>query len=275
VPTLSGEHREPWYAAARRLLEGVDRLVFPPPAHCLVCGREGPFPAHICASCLMGWRRELEHSCPCCGRPSGPSGSHAPWGRASLAGPFSARAAGSSRPAGLCRECGSYPAPWDKVRPVGLYRGALRELICRFKYGGERWLGAPLGEIMAGVGLATLARPDFLVPVPLGAGRYRQRGFNQAEDLARVAGRRWRVPVVRALARRRPGRRQAGLDRASRWENLAGVFEPLLDLRGATITVVDDVMTTGATLANCAWALLQAGAGRVDGLVLATVPGEG
>ncbi|MDI6824280.1 MAG: ComF family protein [Bacillota bacterium] len=158
---------------------------------------------------------------------------------------------------------------------MGVYHGALRELIRRFKYGGERWLGHPLGELMAGVGLVTLHRPDLLVPVPLAAGRYRQRGFNQAEELARVVGGRWRVPVVNALGRRRAAKQQAGLGRAARWENLRGAFVPLMDLRGATITVIDDVFTTGATLANCTVALLQAGAVRVDGLVLATVPGDG
>ena len=230
---------------ARCLLEGLDRLVFPPPARCPVCGRDAFWPTYVCPSCLREWRRELQGSCPRCGRP----------------------AAGRSR----C-QCESAPVPWQRVRAAGVYRGVLRELICRFKYGGERWLGAPLGEILAGVGLVTLPRPDYLVPVPLTAGRYRQRGFNQAEDLARVVGRRWHVPVARGLGRRRAGRRQAGLDRAARWDNLAGVFVPLLDFRGATIILVDDVMTTGATLAYCGAALRQAGAARVDGLVLATVP---
>ncbi|MDI6894282.1 MAG: ComF family protein [Bacillota bacterium] len=231
----------------RYVLEGIDRLVFPLPGGCPVCGREGIFPTYVCTSCLREWRRELQRSCPRCGRPGA---------------------------GGLCPECEHGTVPWGRVRPAGVYRGALRELICRFKYGGERWLGAPLGEIVAGVGLATLPRPDSVVPVPLTAGRYRQRGFNQAEDLARAVGRHWHVPVIRALGRRRTGRRQAGLNRAARWENLAGTFVPLLDLRGATIILVDDVMTTGATLAYCTLALRQAGAARVDGLVLATVPGD-
>lgn len=226
----------PWAAPVRWFLEGLDRLLFPLPVHCLACGREAPgqapFPGGICPACLSAWRLEVA-------------------------------------------QCPSWPAPWGRVRPVGVYHGALRELIRRFKYGGERWLGHPLGELMAGVGLVTLHRPDLLVPVPLAAGRYRQRGFNQAEELARVVGGRWRVPVVNALGRRRAAKQQAGLGRAARWENLRGAFVPLMDLRGATITVIDDVFTTGATLANCTVALLQAGAVRVDGLVLATVPGDG
>lgn len=127
---------------------------------------------------------------------------------------------------------------------------------------------------MAQVALVTLPRPHLLVPVPLAAGRHRWRGFNQAQELARVVGRWWRVPVARALARR-PAPPQAGLDRAARRHNVTGLFTPLMDLRGATITVIDDVFTTGATLANCAWALRRAGAHRVDGLVLAAVPPPG
>ena len=142
------------------LLEGLDRLVFPPPVHCLVCGREGCFAGNVCPSCVASWRRELENWCPRCGRPSSGAGA-------------------------ICGECASRVLPWDRVRPVGVYRGGLRELICRFKYGGERWLGLPLGEIMAGVAMVTLARPDLLAPVPLAPGRYRRRGFNQAEELAR------------------------------------------------------------------------------------------
>lgn len=232
------------------ILRGLDRLIFPPLSYCLGCGREGNWSGGVCPSCLAAWREELRPGCVRCGRP---------WLAPAAPGEI------------VCSQCAGADLPWDHVRPLGLYRGSLRRLLWRFKYRGERWLAGPLGELLAGVALANLSPPQVLVPVPLAPYRLRSRGFNQAEELARVVGRRWRVPVVRALVRKGRRFRQTGLGKADRWRNLAGAFLPLLDLAGATIVMVDDVMTTGATMAHCAWALRQAGASRVDGLVLATV----
>lgn len=250
-----------------RFLEGLDGLLFPLPRYCLACGRDtggpGPFFGGVCPECFAGWRREVAGSAPPCGEAPSPPGWSAPGGMTGHAFPGGGLA--RARRAGVLA----------RVEPVGLYRGPLRDLIHRFKYGGERWLGRPLGELMAAVAVSCLPRPDLLVPVPLTRARQRQRGFNQARDLARVVGGLWRVPVVDALERDPSARRQAGLGRADRWDNLRGAFRPLTDLGGATITLVDDVFTTGATVANCTAALARAGAARVDALVLASVPAGG
>lgn len=249
-----------------QLGRGLDQLVFPLPAHCLLCGgEESLLAAGVCTSCLGTLRRPLKEACHRCGRPLG----------VPLGGPMGGHAVE------LCPECQTWlaqgrPLLWEKVRAVALYEGEIKRLIWRFKYQGDLWLARPLGELMALVARVSLPPADALVPVPMETGRQRRRGFNQAEELARVVSTRWGIPVVRALGRRRGGTgagiRQASLGQADRWVHLREAFSPLVNVAGKSIILIDDVLTTGATLAYCTEALLGAGAERVSGLVLATVP---
>lgn len=119
-----------------------------------------------------------------------------------------------------------------------------------------------------------LGRPpyDGVAPVPLDARRRRDRGYNQAEDLARALAEHWRLTVALDLCRTRITRPQVGLDRAARRTNVAGAFEWTGDtIEGARILLVDDVMTTGATAEACAAALKEAGASFV-GIVTVARP---
>jgi ComF family protein len=105
---------------------------------------------------------------------------------------------------------------------------------------------------------------DAIVPVPLHRARQRERGFNQSALLARALGDRLALPVVEALARGRPTRSQVGLGRAARKRNVDGAFSAAAGVRqGAAVALVDDVATSGATLAAAAATLLVAGASRV------------
>ena len=156
------------------------------------------------------------------------------------------------------------------------YEGTIRQLVHGLKFAGMDYLGPALGRRMV-FRLAPLIfaeRPDLVVPVPLHLWRRYRRGYNQAEGLARAIARRTLLPLdAAALRRRRAGRRQLGLSRRERLRALAGCFVARPGhARDRTILVVDDVVTTGATLEACARALLAAGARRVIGCVLARTP---
>lgn len=153
------------------------------------------------------------------------------------------------------------------------YEGPAGRLARGLKFEDMDYLAPPLGR-EAAARLAPLIgslRPDLVVPVPLHWWRHSRRGYNQAELLARAIARHAGLPFsTRALARRRAGRRQLGLSRQERLRSLAGCYTARAPrVRGLTILLVDDVVTTGATLEACARTLLRAGAAGVIGCALA------
>lgn len=170
---------------------------------------------------------------------------------------------------------------WNDARLAGgRYEGALREIIHAFKYQGRSSLAPRLGALLRERGADVLAGADAAVPVPLFPTRRLRRGFNQASLLARHLG----VPVVHALWRIRPTAAQAALPAADRARNVRGAFRLSPWLRsparrrrlvGRTVVLVDDVMTTGATLDACADVLERAGAREVRRLTLAIAPLHG
>lgn len=152
------------------------------------------------------------------------------------------------------------------------YEGALRRILQRLKYGGGGRLAGPL---------ATSAEPALrcltdvcgrlpLVPVPVHIARQRERGYNQARLLAQALGSRTGLTVIDILRRPRPTTRQHRLDRAGRLRNLRNAFDIAPGIRPPPgVIVVDDILTTSATLEACAAVLLAAGAGTVYGFALA------
>jgi ComF family protein len=170
---------------------------------------------------------------------------------------------------GRCALCRSGLRGFDAAYSFGTYEGVLRELIHLYKYGKVKTLARPLSGLLA----QALPRDeafDAAVPVPLYWRRRLQRGFNQAELLARGLSRRTGIPVVRALGRLRPTPAQAGLSNSARRQNVSQAFRAR-GVQGKRILLIDDVMTTGATAASCAAALKQAGARRVSLLTVARV----
>ena len=176
----------------------------------------------------------------------------------------------------FCAECGvavlrAAPQPRGQ-HAVFAYGGAIATAIVRLKYGGRFDLASRFGPVMAGVMEPFAAQLDLVVPVPLHPARLAERGFDQAALLAGPVARGLRVPhASRALVRMRATPRQASLDRAARATNVATAFccrSPRV-VEGKRVLLVDDVRTTGATLAACAQALRSAGAARVLTLVLA------
>jgi ComF family protein len=180
----------------------------------------------------------------------------------------------------FCRACAASVerAAWRRgarrtIAPF-VYGGAVARAIARFKYEARPDLARPLGDLLRGA-LAPLegaAPVELVVPVPLHPTRRVERGFNQAALLARPVARQLRAHFApRALERVWDTPRQATLDRVARASNVAGAFRartPRL-VRNRRVLLVDDVETTGATLAGCAAALLEAGAAEVATAVLA------
>ena len=159
----------------------------------------------------------------------------------------------------------------ERARAVGAYEGSLRAIVHALKYEGRRSLARPLATFMRTRGADVLGGADWVVPVPLHPSRRRERGFNQAADLARHLG----LPICHALARIRETRTQTDLPAAARHRNVSGAFA--LAPRAAArvservIVLVDDVSTTGATLEACAVVLKEAGAKEVRALTAARV----
>ena len=175
----------------------------------------------------------------------------------------------------LCLACRDLcePIRQGRVTAAGTYGGALREAIHRFKYGGERALAKELGALVAACvarDLATGLALDVVVPAVLHPARARTRGYDQAWLLAAVISEHTALPLRIPLRRIRPAVPQITLDRAARAENLRGAYVAEAGaLRGVRVALVDDVATTGATLAAASGALRAAGARVVRPYVVA------
>ncbi len=225
---------------------------FPP--RCPFCGEGGEAnnPAGVCAACFSRIRRVTRPRCRRCG-------------------------VGFTTDLGedhLCSDCLRGTGHFTKGRALAHYEGLVPEIISRFKYRGDARLAKPLGDL-----LADYEDPDFsfhdyrlVIPVPLHPRRLRQRGFNQSLLLARRIGRRHSLPLnFTALRRIRATVPQTELSGAERQKNIRGafaVFNPQAVTEKAVL-LIDDVFTTGATVEECAKALIRAGAKQVDVLTLA------
>jgi ComF family protein len=171
---------------------------------------------------------------------------------------------------GACGVCRRKPQTLDRVWTYGPYAGNLRQVIHLLKYDGMRPLAQLLGERCARQSDAA-QQADLIVPAPLHWTKRLERGFNQSLLLAQAVARRQALPCVpRALRRKRATPPQAGLSGVQRRAGLRGAFAAKRELvEGKRILLVDDVVTTGATLEACAKALRRAGAVRVTAMAAA------
>ncbi len=236
--------------AAPRLIDRALALAFAAP--CAAC--EGvldrPAASPVCDACWAAIPRDADPRCARCGVPVPDA----------------------------CI-CGDLPSTVDWLRAVGPYDGALRAILHALKYDGRqtvaRGLGARLRPLLDGLPAAT---GYVLVPVPLHRSRGFRRGFNQAEVLARAVGGPW--PVHELLVRVRASPTQTRVDRLARRRNVAHAFgvrpqrpwRRVPGLAGLRVVLVDDVVTTGATLGACAEVLRASGATWVGALTAARTP---
>lgn len=219
------------------------RLVFVQralPQSCLLCGAASG-QALLCAACDADLPRLPHARCAVCALPI-PSGS-------------------------VCGACLDHPPRFDRVTAVFAYRFPVDALVHAFKYGGNLAVGRVLGQAL---GAAVTERADLIIPMPLARKRLRERGFNQARELARGVSSLTGIPVAADICRKvvetQP---QAALPWQERVGNVRGAFVCDADLSHKKVAVIDDVMTTGATLNELAKNLRRAGAVEVSGWIVA------
>ncbi len=230
------------------LLGPLSALAPPRCRHCrsALLGHANPF---LCPACAAGIQWIREGACRGCGFPAGPHASH-----------------GDD-----CPRCRGRRLGLTRAAAVARYRSGARSLVKALKFRGETELVPLLAGLMAErLGRAAFGKIDFLLPVPLHPEKRRSRGFDQSRLLCRRLGPAVSLPVREdALERTRATRPQAMLRREARLANVAGAFRAAADLDGANVLLIDDVMTTGATMADCARACREAGARRVYALAFA------
>ena len=174
-----------------------------------------------------------------------------------------------------CPDCTRHRPSFDRATAVWAYAFPVDTLIRDFKYGHHLYLGRFFADHLAEMLAAEWAangqgKPDLIVPMPLHPNRLRTRGFNQAAEIARHLARRLNIPCAYdVLVRLHDTPPQAGLHRDARWHNLIGAFGCPCPLDTPRVLLVDDVLTTGASLSACADTLRQAGATQVDVAVVA------
>ena len=229
----------------RRAWFGLHRFVLP--LRCLLCGAAGTNGIDLCGDCAA----ELPRNRSCCAR---------------CALPLATLAA-------RCGECQRHEPPWDAAWAPFRYGWPLDRLESRYKFSGDLAAGRVLSSMWRRES-CPVDLPDVLLCVPLHRSRLRQRGYNQALELARPLAHALHVPLRHdVLQRRRRTDAQTELDAVSRRRNVRGVFALREGLvLPAHVAILDDVMTTGATLAECARVLKRAGVARVDVWALARAP---
>lgn len=172
----------------------------------------------------------------------------------------------------ICGACLQNPPPWSGAAYHGLYKEALRHTLLRLKFDGHLYLAALLGNFLL-ESVTCLPRPDVIVAVPQHPAHLRRRGYNQAHELARALHDLSGLPLSsRLIFRPVPGQEQARLGAKDRRSNVRHSFAVSPGVKGLHVWIVDDVMTTGSTMAAAASALLAGGAARVDAVFAARTP---
>lgn len=232
-PGPPGDRHEPMIHLARAATARAFDLAFP--GTCVGCGAEG---RPLCARCGSALDARLEE----------PAGV----------------------PIGLPADI---PEPLLQIDWCAPFKGTVRDALHAIKYGGEQRLAVPLGAAVARRWARIGVGAEVIVHVPVHGQRRRQRGYDQAERIAVAAASDLRLPHVTALDRTRATTAQFDLDRRDRRTNVRGAFAlrpaSAADIRGRWVLLIDDVLTTGATLAACGDALLEGGAAAVSAMTVA------
>ncbi|MBS3818209.1 ComF family protein [bacterium] len=223
------------------------------PSYCLLCSSflEQPKERVVCRSCWESLNFRLPSSCLCCGRFFAPE-----------VEPH------------FCSQCLQNPPPFSLHLSCGEYKGKLKEIILLFKYRGYKLLGRNLAYFADQV-LGNEKRlwwgTQVITPVPIHPRRKKERGFNQAQVLAKELSRYERIEFIKGLIKETHSFPQAGLSMEERSKNVKGTFsvkEGAL-IKGKVVVLVDDVFTTGATVKECSSVLRKAGAQEVRVITLA------
>jgi ComF family protein len=227
------------------LISKVLNIIYP--SKCPSCESVSDVFCHspICASCWSQIQRYSGPSCRICAMPF------------------------SSEYGEICGQCLKKTPPFSKVINYGLYEGLLAEAINHLKFHGLKRLAKPLARLLLNF---DLSRIDGILPVPLSIKRLKERGFNQSLLLARVISKKTSAPLLTdILQKKNETPPQTGLSARERLLNLKHAFEVKGNIKDLKLLLVDDVMTTGATVTECSKELMKAGAKEVTVLTLARV----
>nr|VFK43143.1 MAG: comF family protein [Candidatus Kentron sp. SD]VFK48660.1 MAG: comF family protein [Candidatus Kentron sp. SD]VFK77964.1 MAG: comF family protein [Candidatus Kentron sp. SD] len=209
--------------------------------NCLLCGATATGKPNLCADC----RRDLPRTPPAC------------------------PACGAFLPeSGLCPACLRREPPFARTHAAFQYAAPISHLVVLMKFRGNLAATRVLGDLLADHLMETnTPKPEFIIPVPLHTRRLRERGFNQSVELGREIAARWSIPLRKDLVtRKRATLPQTSLpDPAARRRNVCGAFVLKTSVSGVRhVAILDDVMTTGATVAEVARLVARSGALRVD-----------
>lgn len=221
------------------------------PATCLLCGAPGIQGMDICASCLHDLPHNQDH-CLICALPLPSNHAEKP----------------------ICGRCLQRPPSFDRCHAPFTYGYPVSGLISDFKFNGKLHTGRLLAELLIGfIERNDLKLPDLVMPVPLHPRRLRARGFNQALELARPVARHFNIPLdTKGCRRIKATEAQSGLDKKIRMRNMRSAFEVVNRIDCEHLVLIDDVVTTGATVNELAKALKGPGVKRIDVWALARTP---
>jgi len=212
------------------------------PPTCILCGNPGYRSRDICHSCYA----QLPRNNLCCYRCA-----------EILETPITAPM--------LCGRCLSRHPAFDETYAPFIHQGAIRHLIGTLKFGANYKNARLLGMLLADHLQQTAEQPELILPVPLHKSRYRERGFNQAIEIARTVGKELQIPLdLNSCRRHRDTPHQTQLTAKKRRKNLKNAFSVIKPIHARHIAILDDVMTTGSTAHELAYVLKKAGASRVD-----------
>jgi len=219
-------------------------LILPPVAKCQLCGRRAVKTAEICMVC----RKELEYWAQ-------------KYNECDICGHFISQK-------GLCVQCGREKPPFSMARAIGPYRGILKEALFNLKFRGDRKLAVPLGRILGSKLKSSLKhrRIDFVIPVPMHHKRLKERGFNQSALIAREVAKEIHKPIIENILQKNINTvPQVQLSLSQRKSNPINSFvvKDAEIVKDKVILLIDDVLTTGTTISECARELLKAGAEEI------------
>jgi len=232
---------------------GQKLLAYLFPSRCILCLQASHHRIEICTDCS----KRLPHNVLCCVRCALP-----------LADDINTEV--------LCGRCIHQLPEFDYVHSLFRYDDDIIKLVHQLKFSGKISFARSIGEMLLAQLRNTEEQPDCLLPVPLHASRMRQRGYNQSIEISRVLAKAMALPIeITAIKRHRSTLAQTGLNAKQRKKNIRGAFSVVGQLNYQHILIIDDVMTTGATVNELAALLKKNGAVRVGILCIARAPVKG
>jgi ComF family protein len=211
------------------------------PPHCILCGAKGVENRDLCEACYL----ELPKNSPRCYQ---------------CASDFT-----KSDSIGLCSRCLTNSPAFDETLAPFVHYRAIRYFIIQLKFHRHQPSARLLGNLLADYLEKTAELPDCIIPVPLHKNRYRERGFNQSQEIAQILSKRLNVKLdIHSGIRHRDTAHQVGLTGSQRNENIKNAFSISPNFNAKHVAIIDDVMTTGSTVHELALALKMAGCNRVQ-----------